>query len=185
MKPTMFVAAPLAACSIGLALLAGVGPAAATSSDLNNNESVAPSACHVLSGSATFTARRMQALRGGRTSYTDARDLEVAPNLWSGVGLVRGGAGTALVGSHDEVADRLEEYHRIGIDEVILSGEVPSPINPPDGCRFHPRCPHAIARCGVEVPALREIAGRTLACHLADAPAAVAKAPELAMVRSA
>ena len=65
---------------------------------------------------------RMQALRDGRTSYTDARELEVAPNLWSGVGLVRGGAGTALVGSHEEVADRLEEYHRIGIEEVILSG---------------------------------------------------------------
>lgn len=57
MKATMFVAAPLAAFSIGLALLAGVGPAAATSSDLYNNESVAPSACHVLSGSATFTTR--------------------------------------------------------------------------------------------------------------------------------
>ncbi len=38
------------------------------------------------------------------------------------MGLVRGGAGTALVGSHQEVADRLEEYHRIGIDEFILSG---------------------------------------------------------------
>jgi alkanesulfonate monooxygenase len=46
----------------------------------------------------------------------------VAPNLWSGVGLVRGGAGTALVGSHQEVADRLAEYHRLGIDELILSG---------------------------------------------------------------
>ena len=58
----------------------------------------------------------------GATSYTAARELEVAPNLWSGVGLVRGGAGTALVGSHQEVADRLEEYHRLGIDEFILSG---------------------------------------------------------------
>jgi alkanesulfonate monooxygenase len=66
--------------------------------------------------------KRMLSLRGGRSSYTDARDLEVAPNLWSGVGLVRGGAGTALVGSHQEVADRLEEYHRLGIDEFILSG---------------------------------------------------------------
>ena len=44
------------------------------------------------------------------------------PNLWSGVGLVRGGAGTALVGSHEEVAERLEEYHALGIDEFILSG---------------------------------------------------------------
>ena len=64
----------------------------------------------------------MLALRDGRTTYTDARELEVAPSLWSGVGLVRGGAGTALVGSHDEVADRLEEYHALGIDEFILSG---------------------------------------------------------------
>ena len=66
--------------------------------------------------------QRMLALHGGRTSYTDARELEVSPNLWAGVGLVRGGAGTALVGSHDEVADRLEEYHALGIDEFILSG---------------------------------------------------------------
>jgi len=61
--------------------------------------------------------RRMTALHGGRT---DA--LEIAPNLWAGVGLVRGGAGTALVGSHEQVADRIEEYHRLGIDEFILSG---------------------------------------------------------------
>ena len=56
--------------------------------------------------------QRMLALRGGRTSYADAHELEVSPNLWSGVGLVRGGAGTALVGSHEEVADRLAEYAR-------------------------------------------------------------------------
>ena len=55
-------------------------------------------------------------------SFASAHDLEITPNLWSGVGLVRGGAGTALVGSHQEVADRLEEYHEIGIDEFILSG---------------------------------------------------------------
>jgi alkanesulfonate monooxygenase len=61
--------------------------------------------------------RRMSELHGGRT---DA--LEVSPNLWAGVGLVRGGAGTALVGSHEEVADRIAEYHDLGIDEFILSG---------------------------------------------------------------
>ena len=49
-------------------------------------------------------------------------DLEIHPNVWAGVGLVRGGAGTALVGSHEEVADRIEEYHRLGIDEFVLSG---------------------------------------------------------------
>ena len=59
----------------------------------------------------------MSELHGGRT---DA--LEVSPNLWAGVGLVRGGAGTALVGSHEEVADRIAEYHELGIDEFILSG---------------------------------------------------------------
>jgi alkanesulfonate monooxygenase len=61
--------------------------------------------------------RRMRELHGGRT---DA--LEVSPNLWAGVGLVRGGAGTALVGSHDEVAERIEEYHALGIDEFVFSG---------------------------------------------------------------
>jgi len=61
--------------------------------------------------------RRMSALHGGRT---DA--LEVSPNLWAGIGLVRGGAGTALVGSHEEVADRIAGYHELGIDEFILSG---------------------------------------------------------------
>lgn len=66
--------------------------------------------------------QRMLALREGRSSYTDARELEIAPNLWAGVGLVRGGAGTSLVGSHEEVADRIEEYHDLGIEEFILSG---------------------------------------------------------------
>jgi alkanesulfonate monooxygenase len=61
--------------------------------------------------------RRMLALHGGK------RDgLTIAPNLWAGVGLVRGGAGTALVGSHTEVADRIEDFHRLGITEFILSG---------------------------------------------------------------
>ncbi|SDJ02737.1 alkanesulfonate monooxygenase [Frankineae bacterium MT45] len=60
---------------------------------------------------------RMLALHGG------SRDrLVVAPNLWAGIGLVRGGAGTALVGSHDEVAERIAEYQQAGIDEFILSG---------------------------------------------------------------
>lgn len=75
-----------------------------------------------LDASESTGQARMQALRAGRTAFTEARELEVSPNLWSGVGLVRGGAGTALVGSHDEVADRLAEYHALGIDEFILSG---------------------------------------------------------------
>lgn len=69
--------------------------------------------------------RRMLALHEAHRAdgtWTDARSLEVAPNLWAGVGLVRGGAGTALVGSHTEVADRITEYAAIGIDEFIFSG---------------------------------------------------------------
>lgn len=51
---------------------------------------------------------------------------------------------------------------------IVLPGDVPSPINPPSGCPFHPRCPIAEARCKVEVPALREIRpGHWAACHLA------------------
>jgi alkanesulfonate monooxygenase len=62
--------------------------------------------------------QRMASLHGGR------RDgLEISPNLWAGMGLVRGGAGTALVGSHEEVAERIEEYAALGFDEFILSGQ--------------------------------------------------------------
>jgi peptide/nickel transport system ATP-binding protein/oligopeptide transport system ATP-binding protein len=57
-----------------------------------------------------------------------------------------------------------------GRRRVILSGDVPSPINPPSGCHFHQRCPYAMARCRVEAPALREVtAGHFAACHLHDA----------------
>ncbi|HME96841.1 MAG TPA: dipeptide ABC transporter ATP-binding protein [Methylomirabilota bacterium] len=51
-------------------------------------------------------------------------------------------------------------------EEIALSGEVPSPLSPPAGCRFHPRCPHAMARCATEEPVLRSTAGRLVACHL-------------------
>lgn len=55
-------------------------------------------------------------------SGADARELEIAPNLWAGVGLLRGGAGTALVGSYQEVAQRLAEYRDAGIKHFIVSG---------------------------------------------------------------
>lgn len=69
--------------------------------------------------------QRMRALHESQRAagtWHDARSLEIAPNLWAGVGLVRGGAGTALVGSHTEVADRIADYAAIGIDEFIFSG---------------------------------------------------------------
>jgi len=61
--------------------------------------------------------KRMQALHNGNRNQ-----LEVSPNLWAGVGLVRGGAGTALVGDAGTVAERMLEYNELGIDTFVLSG---------------------------------------------------------------
>ena len=64
---------------------------------------------------------------------------------------------SAALPSHPDV-------HR---EEIVLSGEVPSPINPPTGCRFHPRCPMAMDKCSSEIPHPKEIApGHTVNCHL-------------------
>ncbi|MFE8644286.1 FMNH2-dependent alkanesulfonate monooxygenase [Sphingomonas sp. NCPPB 2930] len=65
--------------------------------------------------------RRMAALHAGGAKRGRA-DLEISPNLWAGVGLVRGGAGTALVGDGATVAARIEEYAALGIDSFIFSG---------------------------------------------------------------
>jgi len=56
-------------------------------------------------------------------------------------------------------------------EELVLTGEVPSPLNPPAACRFHPRCPHAMPRCSTEAPMLREADGRLVSCHLYASPA--------------
>ena len=67
--------------------------------------------------------RRMAGLNKGRLNKRNVREgLEVAPNLWAGVGLVRGGAGTALVGNPQQVADRITEYAVLGLDYFIFSG---------------------------------------------------------------
>jgi oligopeptide/dipeptide ABC transporter ATP-binding protein len=51
---------------------------------------------------------------------------------------------------------------------IVLPGGVPDPANPPPGCPFHPRCPYAVERCRTEVPELRAVDGRTVACHRAE-----------------
>jgi alkanesulfonate monooxygenase len=86
-------------------LLAGMDPAAiaAAQQDFATTQSVGQ--------------KRMAELHGG-----DPDRLTVYPNVWAGIGLVRGGVGTALVGSYDEVTERIVEYHELGFDELILSG---------------------------------------------------------------
>ena len=67
--------------------------------------------------------RRMAELHGGQFNKANVREgLEISPNLWAGVGLVRGGAGTALVGNPQQVADRSQEYAALGLEYFILSG---------------------------------------------------------------
>ena len=72
--------------------------------------------------------------------------------------------------NHPYTASLLASLQRIEARKrafALVRGEIPSPLNPPPGCHFHPRCPHAMERCGVEVPKLREVApGHFSACHL-------------------
>jgi len=75
-----------------------------------------------LAASQSTGQARMGNLHAGYRESGRMSDLEVYPNVWAGVGLLRGGAGTALVGSHQEVADRIAEYAELGIEEFILSG---------------------------------------------------------------
>jgi alkanesulfonate monooxygenase len=81
-----------------------------------SDETIA-SAQKIFSRMDSVGQQRMQQLHGGRRDK-----LEISPNLWAGVGLVRGGAGTALVGDAETVAARIREYQDIGIDTFILSG---------------------------------------------------------------
>ena len=75
-----------------------------------------------LAKSGAVGQQRMLSLHQGGLNAADPESLVVAPNLWAGIGLVRGGAGTALGGSHTEVADRIQEYHELGFDEFVMSG---------------------------------------------------------------
>jgi alkanesulfonate monooxygenase len=72
-------------------------------------------------GTDSVGQQRMTALHGGRKPE-NLRELEVAPNLWAGLGLVRPGPGTAIVGSPDTVIRTLEAYRAVGVDTFILSG---------------------------------------------------------------
>ena len=64
--------------------------------------------------------------------------------------------------------DAIPDIHMSGRSRTPVQGEVPNPLNPPSGCSFHPRCPHANTRCGAERPKLLEIKGVRVACHAVE-----------------
>ena len=64
--------------------------------------------------------------------------------------------------------DAIPDIHMTGRSRTPVQGEVPNPLNPPSGCAFHPRCPHANARCSSERPALMEFQGIRVACHAVE-----------------
>ena len=75
------------------------------------------------------------------------------------------------------ISASLPAHPRKQREEIVLSGEVPSPLNPPSGCAFHTRCPVAMEHCAVEVPEYREInPGHRVACHLYSTGATVSQA---------
>lgn len=74
-----------------------------------------------VAGIDSIGQQRMSALHGGRKPK-DLRELEIAPNLWAGIGLVRHGPGTALVGSAEQVLARIQDYRDAGHDVLIVSG---------------------------------------------------------------
>ncbi|RYF61573.1 MAG: ATP-binding cassette domain-containing protein, partial [Comamonadaceae bacterium] len=64
--------------------------------------------------------------------------------------------------------DAIPQMHATGRSRTPVQGEVPNPLNPPTGCAFHPRCPHANARCSAERPALLTVGGVRIACHAVE-----------------
>ncbi len=106
-----------------------------------------------------------------------AHDLAVVEHLSHRVAVMYLGRIMELGPSRTVCGDPLHPYTRAllsavpepGVrrrERVILQGDVPSPLQPPSGCPFHPRCPVAVARCRSEVPEFREVApGRSVACH--------------------
>ncbi|QDL54456.1 ABC transporter ATP-binding protein [Rhodoferax aquaticus] len=64
--------------------------------------------------------------------------------------------------------DAIPKMHDTGKARTAVAGEVPNPLNPPSGCAFHPRCPHANARCSSEKPVMKPIGGIRVACHAVE-----------------
>ena len=109
-----------------------------------------------------------------------SHDLGVVEHISDRIAVMYLGRLVELGDAEDLIARPNHPYTQALISEIptfetgkrsyhAIKGEIPSPLNPPKGCHFHPRCPHAHDRCRLEVPALREVApGRLSACHLND-----------------
>jgi oligopeptide/dipeptide ABC transporter ATP-binding protein len=108
-----------------------------------------------------------------------AHDLAIVQHMSNIVGVMYLGKLVEVAGSREIVLNGLHPYTKALYsaalpadpdqtgDDVILGGEVPSPLNPPTGCRFHTRCPHAMPRCSESDPQLREVSpGHHVACYL-------------------
>lgn len=109
-----------------------------------------------------------------------AHDLAVVKHMSTRVGVMYLGKLVEYASTEELYRHHLHPYTRALLsaalptrpdierkEEIVLSGEVPSPLNPPPGCRFSPRCPYATPACSEEEPLLEEVApGHQLACHL-------------------
>jgi peptide/nickel transport system ATP-binding protein len=118
--------------------------------------------------------------RQGLTYLFISHNLAVVRHVADQVGVMVLGRIVELADRHTLFSRPLHPYTRMLLDaipEVAMSGRVrqpvtgdlPNPLQPPTGCSFHPRCPHANERCRVERPALQTIAGVQVACHAAEA----------------
>ena len=105
--------------------------------------------------------------------------LAVVRHISDRVAVVYLGRIVEIAPTHELFARPAHPYTRALLDAIPapdprrrrarLGGEAPSPIDPPSGCHFHPRCPMATARCRVDDPALRDLgAGHAAACHYAE-----------------
>jgi oligopeptide/dipeptide ABC transporter ATP-binding protein len=110
-----------------------------------------------------------------------SHDLGVVEHIGHRVAVMYLGRIVELAGKADIFAKPLHPYSQALIDaapipdprakrdRLLIEGDLPSPINPPSGCRFHTRCPFAFDRCRIDEPRLREVApGRSVACHLRE-----------------